>query len=205
MTSQVNLADTASLLTEVTNVFALSPEYAGEDLKLADKLLKTNEQVTQAFDEKQAEIKEIIREYSSQVSSLEEQASFDAEAVEQDKAALEEEKKAVIESIHRQEEQCAEIEAETARVKLEAVDMARQLDAKVRVRDTDLPEAETKLQLYKTLTNIVWSGETLKGGSKVAGFIANGKDLKNFDFEHQGDSQTADRLWAVMDGQARDG
>ena len=52
MTSQVNLADTASLLTEVTNVFALSPEYAGEDLKLADKLLKTNEQVTQAFDEK---------------------------------------------------------------------------------------------------------------------------------------------------------
>ena len=51
-----NLADTASLLTEVTNVF--NPE---EDLTVLNKFVETSAETTRGAEEKQAEIKQIVR------------------------------------------------------------------------------------------------------------------------------------------------
>ena len=52
----VKLEDTASLLTEVTNVF--TPE---DDIKITEKFLGTQAKIKSATEKKQAEIKEIIR------------------------------------------------------------------------------------------------------------------------------------------------
>ena len=51
-----NLADTASLLTEVTNVF--NPE---EDVAVLNKFVETSAETTRGAEEKQAEIKQIVR------------------------------------------------------------------------------------------------------------------------------------------------
>jgi|EP01047_Picozoa_sp_COSAG01_P009986 hypothetical protein len=56
MTAAVNLADTASLLTEVTNVF--TPQ---DDMLLADKVVNTTAAIERQVQEKQAEIKQIVR------------------------------------------------------------------------------------------------------------------------------------------------
>ena len=56
MQSSVNLADTASLLTEVTNVF--NP---GDDMQLAEKFAATDTAIQRACAEKKEEMNNILQ------------------------------------------------------------------------------------------------------------------------------------------------
>jgi uncharacterized protein (DUF342 family) len=81
-------------------------------------------------------------EYTLKVEELQEQAMYDDGAIEAEKKRLKEEKVQVIESFQQKEERCAQLEAETEKVKREADVTASKLDGLVQQRDVKIPEIE---------------------------------------------------------------
>ena len=189
----VNLADTASLLAEVTNVF-----HTDEDVKTAHKIVETRAAVEQTCREKQEEIKSIIREYTQNVQALEAKASYDGSEVDADKRALNDEKSAVIDSIQQMEDAHQELHSKVGEIRARSSEIGAQLEGVIQQRDIQIPEASTKIRLYEQITDLKWD----YGSQNVAGCVimADKGEIRNFDIpkESKRAIEIADELWDLV-------
>eukprot|EP01051_Picozoa_sp_SAG22_P005017 SAG22_NODE_286_length_12969_cov_6.982828_7_plen_198_part_00 len=194
----VNLADTASLLAEVTNVF-----HTDEDARLAEKVVDTRSAIEKTCTEKQEEIKQIIREYTVGVQGRETEASYDGGSIEAEKRTLKDEKSAVIESMQRMEDAQQGLQAQCSDVRNQASEVTAALGGMVEQRDVTIPDMDTKIRLYQLATDIKWDSSS----PSVAGYVVSAATetaparTATFDIPDDGSKskiEIADEIWALM-------
>eukprot|EP00736_Rhodelphis_marinus_P000997 Rmarinus@m.4382 len=185
----------STLLEEVGQLFAGSDDFTKiEDIKSA-----VLEGASYA-ERRQNTLKEIIKGLHKQIAELEQASvpSLSPEDHERKLKTIEKEKRLVVENIRKMEAECMSLHEsiqKSVKIGHNMKSDRRQFNEDVAI---DVPQLQTKVNLYEVMTGITWDLSC----NEPRGYVANSQgQAAHFDLsgDNHSDFGTCNKLWALVE------